>query len=901
MIKRQSLLKFVIPIIAIGVLMLACGRSNAAEDATKVAAAATPRPKAPIKPAVKRAAPAPAAGTQPASATLVTPAAAAPSMVTEARKEIPEELSWGKVNGENVNVRTGPSTQNAIVTTFRAGEVVKARASQNGWIEIDWPQSAPAWIAKESVLVSAADSRVVGGNSRVYSAGTPQSTVLGTLEKGATVNVVGEAGNWYKIKAPACAKAYISAKYVITGVQQPANVAAAPAPAAPVKAAPVAAPKEVATANIKPAAPTKAAPAASSATDESARALQVQRIEDEIAKRASEALKTEEDRLRVKEESARAQKQKADEQARRDAESKRVAEEVRKKAESEETARRDAESKRLAEESRRKAEAEESTRKRAEAEETARRDTEAKRLAEETARQDAEAKRVALETRRKVEEEATLREAEAKRRALESRRKAEVEEAALREAECKRIALETRRKAEAEEAALRETESKRIALETRRKAEAEETARREADEKRVALEARRKIEAEESARREAESKRIALETRRRAEAEETARQAAEAKRMAEAQETARRDAETRKVAEETRRRAAAEEVARREKEEFALRAAEVRRKAEAEEQARVADSERARKLLEGVSERYAAELKKAEQEAQNKHASEAEHLVDEIARIASEVEKQPQAQAMSSARPSPSAKKAVPVIDEETPPPARLIAPAKEASDGLFRDPTSAPRPAPAPSFPEPGRRKVSDNDGLDSTDSAALAVSRPEPFELDGPAIVEKTEENAPYFEYVPETNKNTRTKYILPSRGPGRPAPRAEVITLSEGRTRMHSSSPSIKGMLPRPSGVAPASFRLDDFQSQICGTECSGTLVTADGLLERRQIAPMSGCKHALVSGGVTLHFLKPRGLLDLEMFIGRQVNVTGIPINAPTLGMSILEVGSISALD
>jgi len=153
----------------------------------------------------------------------------------EARETIPATQSLGQVSGESVNIRLGPSMQHSVVGSMRAGEFVKARAKQNGWVEIDWPSNVPAWVEKSDVrLTTRTDSEQMGvitdGATRVYSQGSTKSQSLATLSKGAPVEILGEQGTWYKVKAPPTATAYISAKFVVTGLRSqqatPAKVAA---------------------------------------------------------------------------------------------------------------------------------------------------------------------------------------------------------------------------------------------------------------------------------------------------------------------------------------------------------------------------------------------------------------------------------------------------------------------------------------------------------------------------------------------------------------------------------------------------------------------------------------------------------------------------------------------------
>ncbi len=474
MLNRLAIVRFVVPVLAIGAIVFGSARVSGAEAEGRLVAASTAR-KAPVAVAAKR----PVVKAAPAPAPVP-----APETAPAARQPVSEDQAWGQVNAVNVNVRTGPNTRSAIVATLKSGEYVKARAIQGDWYEIQWPQSIPVWIGKEFVQVSAERGGTVSSPAtRVYSAGTPQSQLVAKLEKGASVTIVGEEGNWYKIQAPEAATAYISARYVVAGVEAPS---AAPSKITPAPVAQIAAPavKSAAAASAPKPAPV-VSPARTPEQTAAVTATLSATIEDTRRElKESDSAQAETARLTVE-----AKKAEAVEQARRDAEARRLADlaaiESRKKFEAEEQARRDTEARKKAdaeEQARREADAKrleqiESARlaleakKRSEAEELARRET-AARLAAETE---------AAETKKRVEAE------EQARRDVEVRKKAEAEEQAKRD-------FEARKKAEADEQAKRETEARRleqiesarIAAETKRKADAEAQILREAELKKKA-------------------------------------------------------------------------------------------------------------------------------------------------------------------------------------------------------------------------------------------------------------------------------------------------------------------------------------------------------------------------------------------------------------------------------
>lgn len=98
------------------------------------------------------------------------------------------------------------------------------------WSEISVPTNVSAWVSgdfidHESMTVKAKKINVRGGPGENYS-------VLARLEKGAPVKEIGKKNGWLKIEAPTNATAFVASEYLEKAANQPApEVASAPAPA----------------------------------------------------------------------------------------------------------------------------------------------------------------------------------------------------------------------------------------------------------------------------------------------------------------------------------------------------------------------------------------------------------------------------------------------------------------------------------------------------------------------------------------------------------------------------------------------------------------------------------------------------------------------------------------------
>ncbi|MBI3831849.1 MAG: SH3 domain-containing protein [Planctomycetes bacterium] len=180
---------------------------------------------------------------RPKTASVLTAPAAEPS------REVFTSPVWAQVSADMVNARSGAGTQFPIVSTLRGGDYVRAVARVGGWIEMAWPDSAPAWVSQDFVKP---DGTVTGSNVRLRSGGNLNASILAEAGKGDKLEILGTAGGWYKVKAPANAKAFIFARYLILGVRPPDGPAAPVAPPAP-EAEPKAPFQPVATNSSEPA------------------------------------------------------------------------------------------------------------------------------------------------------------------------------------------------------------------------------------------------------------------------------------------------------------------------------------------------------------------------------------------------------------------------------------------------------------------------------------------------------------------------------------------------------------------------------------------------------------------------------------------------------------------------
>lgn len=132
----------------------------------------------------------------------------------------------GELTGDNVYIRSGPSTNYYPVTKLQAGDRVRVIGQEDDWLAIVPPEGCYSLIADTYVDVGDGVHGVVNGDKVRVRAGSrlqPNQYYASQtkLSKGAVVEILGHAGEfgvdhqgYYKIVPPAGVKLWISGQYV---------------------------------------------------------------------------------------------------------------------------------------------------------------------------------------------------------------------------------------------------------------------------------------------------------------------------------------------------------------------------------------------------------------------------------------------------------------------------------------------------------------------------------------------------------------------------------------------------------------------------------------------------------------------------------------------------------------
>lgn len=124
----------------------------------------------------------------------------------------------GEINATSVNVRSGPADSYYQTMKLTKGDKVIVVGHKFDWLKIVPPEGSFSYIAKVRVVKNADGTGTVNGNDVLIKAGSSLNSLKlqpqTKLDTGATVTIIGEAEEFYKIKPPADAYLYVSKRYV---------------------------------------------------------------------------------------------------------------------------------------------------------------------------------------------------------------------------------------------------------------------------------------------------------------------------------------------------------------------------------------------------------------------------------------------------------------------------------------------------------------------------------------------------------------------------------------------------------------------------------------------------------------------------------------------------------------
>ncbi|WP_455661903.1 SH3 domain-containing protein, partial [Pradoshia sp.] len=127
--------------------------------------------------------------------------------------------SFGRITADSVHLRSAPSLSADILGKIKKGSSVEIIKEENGWTNIQY-QGSSYWISSQYITQKRSSTsaeqlnvEVTASSLNVRSSGKIGSTVIGTVKKGNTYEVVSQNDRWYQIKLEDGQKGWIAAWY----------------------------------------------------------------------------------------------------------------------------------------------------------------------------------------------------------------------------------------------------------------------------------------------------------------------------------------------------------------------------------------------------------------------------------------------------------------------------------------------------------------------------------------------------------------------------------------------------------------------------------------------------------------------------------------------------------------
>ena len=140
----------------------------------------------------------------------------------------------GKPNVYTVNTESGNlnvrDASGSVITSIPKDSTVKVigEADGNGYVEVEYDNGKTGYVYQDYLKETPAtqaqttfesfegvvDTQNTGLNIRTSPTSENNSNIIGSLEKGSNINIVGEEGDWYKIALDDGSEAYVSKQFI---------------------------------------------------------------------------------------------------------------------------------------------------------------------------------------------------------------------------------------------------------------------------------------------------------------------------------------------------------------------------------------------------------------------------------------------------------------------------------------------------------------------------------------------------------------------------------------------------------------------------------------------------------------------------------------------------------------
>jgi uncharacterized protein YgiM (DUF1202 family) len=110
-------------------------------------------------------------------------------------------LFKGKVKADNINVRTDSTASSEVICSLDKDTDVEVILELYDWYKIKLPSNAPAFIKKDfATMIDDKTAKVSGDNVNIRLRPDASSPIIGRVNKDEAVVILGDKGDWYRIE-----------------------------------------------------------------------------------------------------------------------------------------------------------------------------------------------------------------------------------------------------------------------------------------------------------------------------------------------------------------------------------------------------------------------------------------------------------------------------------------------------------------------------------------------------------------------------------------------------------------------------------------------------------------------------------------------------------------------------
>ncbi|MBI3991429.1 MAG: SH3 domain-containing protein [Candidatus Omnitrophica bacterium] len=118
------------------------------------------------------------------------------------------------VSGENVNMRSGPDLNFEIIGKLNRKKKLVVTGKKEGWYKVQLPADILSYIHKDYLDVEGAVGKVKGDRVNIRCGAGENFTILGQINNGESVAILGKKGEWWEIKPLKEAAGWVHSDFV---------------------------------------------------------------------------------------------------------------------------------------------------------------------------------------------------------------------------------------------------------------------------------------------------------------------------------------------------------------------------------------------------------------------------------------------------------------------------------------------------------------------------------------------------------------------------------------------------------------------------------------------------------------------------------------------------------------